>query len=681
MAAVAGIGAVIVALRRSGGGLILCTCLVGGALSGVLSMRSDQLVLQAPAPEGAVRVAGWALDDVRPGPNGAWFLMQPTHLESEDGWVDWSGAPLLISLNAEVEVAARQRVEVEGTSRPLAGRARGDPYAGRVTARNVSLLGPAADPLFRVGNAVRDRVVGGLDEFGESPAAALVSGFLIGDVRALPALDGERLRRAGLSHFVAVSGSNVAVFLALWWIVTGPLAMGPRRRAVAGLIGLTLFVVITRWEPSVLRASAMAGLVLVGRTVGIALSPWSALGVAVTGVLLTSGELAGDVGFQLSVAATAGVITGAGLFEGARFRRLTASLAVTVSAQVAVAPLLIIHFGAVPLVSPLANLLAAPLVMAATVIGGLGVLSGIGPLIGLAVATAQVVLDIARWAAPWPQLEPLSLAAGVAMLGAGWWRKLRPAVALLLAAWLAALVFAPALRLRDAAVVVMDVGQGDSILLRGDRGETVLVDGGPDPVVLLRKLRQFGVERIDLAVLTHPHADHASGMVAALESFPVERLWHSGFAGGGSVFEDLLQIAALRGIVVEVPEPGWQAKLASVRLQVIGPLRRYASPNDQSLVLLATVREHTVLLAGDIEVIAQRELGTVRADILKVPHQGAATSDLGWLESVEAETAVISVGPNTFGHPSPEVIAALEMAGAEVLRTDEDGDVVIPLGS
>ena len=97
-------------------------------------------------------------------------------------------------------------------------------------------------------------------------------------------------------------------------------------------------------------------------------------------------------------------------------------------------------------------------------------------------------------------------------------------------------------------------------------------------------------------------------------------------------------------------------------------------------MVLATIRGRTVLLAGDVEVFAQRELGPVRADVLKVPHQGAATSDLGWLQAVGAATAVISVGPNSFGHPSADVVAAREGVGTEVLRTDRDGDVVIPLG-
>lgn len=670
----------IVAIVRGGVALVLAACLVGGSVSGTLASVDEQVTLAAPALAGPVRVAGWAIDDVRPGRSGDSFLLQPTHLQHQGSWDEWQGAPLLIALTDPVDVVAHQRVQVDGTARPSPGFARGDPYAGRVTARRVIPLGSAVDPLFRVGNAIRGRVAAGLDPYGDDPAATLVSGFLIGDVRMLPPLDGERLRQSGLSHFVAVSGSNVAVFLALWWVIAGPLSMGPRRRALVGIAGLLLFVVITRWEPSVLRASAMAALVLVARTVGIALSPWSALGVAVGGVLLVAGELSADIGFQLSVAATAGVICGANMFGAAKTRWLAAPLGVTVSAQIAVAPLLLVHFGSVPLVSPLANLLAAPLVLASTVSGGLGLLIGVKPLIDLAVVAAEVVLGIARLAAPWPQLGPSGLVLVLALLGVAVWRPVRALVALVAAALLGALVFAPASHVRGAAVVVLDVGQGDAILIRGSAGETVLIDGGPDPVLLLQKLRRFGVHRVDLAVLSHPHADHVSGMVAALESVPVGRLWHPGFVDGGPIFAQLLEGAAARGIEVEIPEAGWVADIGNIHLDVLGPLRRYASPNDQSLVLLATLHGRTVLLPGDIEVIAQRELGTVRAAVLKVPHQGAATSDLAWLQAVESTTAVISVGSNTFGHPSADVVSALEDSGAEVLRTDEDGDVIVPLG-
>ena len=108
-------------------------------------------------------------------------------------------------------------------------------------------------------------------------------------------------------------------------------------------------------------------------------------------------------------------------------------------------------------------------------------------------------------------------------------------------------------------------------------------------------------------------------------------------------------------------------------------MRRYKSPNDQSIVLMVRGPVRTILLAGDIEVIAQRDLPGLSADVLKVPHQGAATSDPEWLASVGADLAIISVGPNTFGHPVSWVIDVLRASGAEVHRTDLDGDVSVDL--
>lgn len=134
------------------------------------------------------------------------------------------------------------------------------------------------------------------------------------------------------------------------------------------------------------------------------------------------------------------------------------------------------------------------------------------------------------------------------------------------------------------------------------------------------------------------------------------------------------------GIAVTAPRVGDKWSLGQLELAVEAPLRRYASPNDQSIVITVTGPSQNMLLAGDIEIVAQSELGHLQADILKVPHQGAGTSDSGWLRSVDAEVAVISVGPNQFGHPAGWVIDLLNDSGARVLRTDELGNITVPLG-
>jgi competence protein ComEC len=491
--------------------------------------------------------------------------------------------------------------------------------------------------------------------------------------------DQSAMRRAGLSHFTAVSGSNVAIFLGLLFVAAGPLGIGPRRRALVGLAGLPVFVAATGFEPSVLRASAMAALVLGGRLAGIALETWQVVAAAVIGLLTLDPGLVSDSGFQLSVVATAGVIV------GSRYPvprgRVPRAIAVGVGAQLAVAPLLILHFGQVPLLSPLANLVAAPLVAATTILGALGV-AGLPLATDLAVAGASAVLAIARTASVWPQIGWGGLAVAlvglvIALLRPG----SRPILALVASATVAWLVAGPVPNLPDPGAVVLDVGQGDAILLSGGEGAYALVDGGPDPASLMENLADYRVSSLELAVLTHDHADHAAGLEALTGHIQVDVLW-AGSTEQGEDEESSGLASRLRGVGVEVNEPsvGDVYRLGALVITVVGPTRQYASLNDESIVLMVKGPARSMLLAGDIEVHAQDDLGGLEADVLKVPHHGGGTSEQGWLQEVGADLAVISVGPNDFGHPVEWVIDALEETGSEVLRTDEVGDVAVPLG-
>ena len=669
---------VLVALRKPTWSLVAVVALAG-SVSGALSSQRDLAILESVVPEGIVEVYGVAIDDPRPGATGFWFLLDPEYLRTRTRDLVWDGPPLLVSFIQGTEAMAGDRLAVSGRLRAQPGAARGDPYAGRIDARAIDSI-ESAGGFFRVANLLRSRVEDQLSTSKDRPAAALLSGFLIGDIRELPRPDSAALRTAGLSHYVAVSGSNVALFLMLWWFILGPLGFGTRRRAMFGIVGLVLFAIVTRWEPSVLRAAVMAGFVLVARAFGMSVGPWTALGGGVAGLLLVSGELVADVGFQLSVAATAGVIAGAGYRPLARFPLVGATLAATVSAQLAVAPLLLIHFGTLPLLSPLTNLLAGPLVMAATSLGGIGVLVGVPALTGSATGIAGVVLGIARSAAPWPQIGWIGFAClGVALLVA----RLpvpRRAMSLLTAVWAFIVIGLSPAPVAFPAVVFLDVGQGDSSLFMGETGAVVLLDGGPDPGVLIERLRHYGVDHLDLVVASHQHHDHVAGLIAALSRYPVGRLWHSGQPDPGPEMKELLDLAEREGVPIEVVRPGWKAAIGEFRFEVLGPVRRYASPNDQSVVLLVEFDDRTILMPGDIETYAQSDLGPIQADILKVPHQGAATSDLNWLRSVGADIAVIPVGPNDYGHPAPEVVELFDHMGAQVLRTDRDGDVVISGG-
>jgi competence protein ComEC len=400
---------------------------------------------------------------------------------------------------------------------------------------------------------------------------------------------------------------------------------------------------------------------------------------AVIGLIALDPGLASDSGFQLSVAATAGVIVGSRYPVGGG--KASRALAVGAGAQLAVAPLLIFHFGQVPLLSPLANLVGAPLVAAATVLGSLGVV-GLAAATDLAVAGAAAVLAIARTAAGWPQIGWGGLVLALIVLTVVIFRPAsRPILGLLTSGAIAWLVLGPVPDLPDPGVVVLDVGQGDAILISGGEGLFALVDGGPDPATLAENLAEYRVRSLDLVVLTHPHADHEAGLAGLPGRIPIGVLWaESADDAEVDARPDLIQTYRDVGVAVVDPRVGDVYRLGALVITVLGPERQYASVNDESIVLMVEGPARSMLLAGDIETHAQEDLGGLEADVLKVPHHGGGTSEQEWLQAVSADLAVISVGPNDFGHPVPWVVDTLEESGAEVIRTDEVGDVAVALG-
>jgi competence protein ComEC len=617
-----------------------------------------------PLREGPGEISGTLVTEIRDGQYGSWAL-----LDTEDG-------PVLLDLDERLTAGRGDLILVSGEALARPGVILGRPHRGVVRVRRVMMIAETTSPVHLAGRAVRTRVIERLSP--PTDQRALLAGFLVGDTSNVSEVDVVAMRRAGLSHFTAVSGSNVTLFLGLLFVLVGPLALGPKRRAVVGLVGLPVYTAATSFEPSVLRASVMAGAILLGRLVGVVLEAWQLLSGAVILLLILDPALATSAGFQLSVAATAGVLVGARW--PIRGRWPLRAIAVTIGAQAAVAPLLFIHFGTVPLLSPVLNVLAAPLVASATILGAVGVI-GLDPALDVAGWLAGLVLALARGAAGWPQIGP---AAGLGLLVgavvAMRWRALRSPLTLVLAAVVITGVIGPAETLPEPGMVVFDVGQGDSILLVGGDGRFMLVDGGPDPIVLLDALDRYGVHSLDIVVLTHVHADHATGLAGLVGRIPIGEVWARTRPHASSASASLIGAVDHAGIPLIEPGNGHSIQLGDLDITVLGPLRRYASPNDQSLVLLARGPARTALLSGDIEEVAQAELTSLRADVLKVPHQGGATSDPEWLVAVGAELAVISVGPNDFGHPAPWVIETLEAAGARVVRTDEQGDVVVPLG-
>jgi competence protein ComEC len=533
--------------------------------------------------------------------------------------------------------------------------------------------------------------------------AALLLGLSIGDTSAMDPEVEEDFRASGLAHLVAVSGANVAMFLAPVVALAGRLRMRLRARVTLGLGAVAFFALLTRWEPSVLRASAMASMALAGVWAGRPRSTGALLGTSIIALLVADPGLARSVGFQLSVAATMGLALMAGpLAHRLRFfpRPVALASAATAAAQVGVTPLLLLHFGVVPTVTLLANLLAFPAV-AVALLGGL-VASGavlawpaLGQGLGApAAAPLAYLIGLAdRMArAPLPSvtgegITAAVVAALVALLvawrlgrGRGGGRARAVAVAVLLAAvaWPAAGGGASSI-----TVTFLDVGQGDAAVVRGPDGATILIDAGPEPDQVAADLASLGVRRIDLAVASHGHADHVEGFPAVLARHPVGLLLEPGCPVDSPSYRRFLDSVRDEEVPVRYPRGGTEMRVGALVVQILGPDECSTdAPNDDSLVLRILLDGVPIaLFPGDAEVPAQRDLledeDPITAAVLKVPHHGGDTSDPAFLEAVDASVAVVSTGPNDYGHPHPEVLAALRAEGMAVYRTDRSGDVTV----
>jgi competence protein ComEC len=446
----------------------------------------------------------------------------------------------------------------------------------------------------------------------------------------------------------------------------------------------------------------MATIALVAIGSGRPRSSAPAFGLAVLTLLVLDPRLAQSVGFELSVAATAGIAAMAGPIATrlrALPRPLALAVAATIAAQAAVTPLLLLRFGVVPTATLLANVLAFPAVAPALLLGvPAAVLGTVWPGAGEVLGRfATVPLDYLMALAdrtgrfPLPSLTSegavLPLIVMALVLLAAWRlrRGRRPVAGVAVALVITAAGWALPLSdiERTLAVTFLDVGQGDAAVVRSPAGATILVDAGPEDDQVATELARLGVTRIDLAVATHAHADHVAGFPAVLARFPVSLLLDPGCPGDSPIYARFLRSVRDEEVPVEHPRGGDGFTVGDLSVEVFGPdeCSGLGEPNDDSIVLRVSLGENSILFPGDAEVPAQQDMledaDPIQADILKVPHHGGDTSDPAFLEATGAALAILSTGENTYGHPHPAVIEVLRGAGMAIYRTDREGDITM----
>lgn len=577
-------------------------------------------------------------------------------------------------------------------------------------------------------------------------AGALLLGLALGERTELEPGTRAAFSSAGLAHLLAISGSHFSLVAAglrsllLVGLLLLPLRLrrhAPELSSWLAILPTLGYALLIGLSPSIGRAVMMTFCVLVVQGWGRAVEGLALLVLAGLSIALVEPTALWDIGTQLSFAAVFALLTfaprGMTLLETrwleplARQERLSnralsllrqgLSLGMTtLAATVGTAPLCVWHFGSLPLVGLLANMVAVPL---------LGTLA-LGPLL---VGSVLYMLDLpgavfcrtlARWCAEgglavagffgntdlfpvWHVEAALStvLLWSVLLLGLllrGWLRGL------VLVACGVGLVFVgvtgapPVPAPGQLTMTMLNVGQGDGMVLELPDGRVMVLDAGgngpgartdPGKQVMLPFLAQRGHTRIDILVLSHPHPDHMGGMQVLAESLPVGELWVAERPSRTGAFHQLVStleskgtrvhvlsaetpVAPLGGVEVEVLHPflGWQEGLRR---------KKDRSVNNGSLVLLLTFGEVDLLLTGDIEAAAEKLLledpRLRQVEVVKVPHHGSDTSSSeGLVQATRPALALMGVGrENRFGFPRREVVRRWALAGAEVLRTDQHG--------
>jgi competence protein ComEC len=562
---------------------------------------------------------------------------------------------------------------------------------------------------------IRTRAGRSIDKtFGED--APLARALLIADQRQIPTEMRDRYASAGLVHMLSISGLHVAVIAAAMELLFQVGRM-PRRVALLGAFVATgVYVAMIGAPPPALRSAAMLGVAMIARLAQRPTSPWAAWAIGAF-IPLVAPRTVVDVGYQLSVLGMCALVAAGSLWRRHLSTRLTGwrarigrELITSLVACAVTAPLVAWVFGRVSLVAPLSNLIAAPVITLAQPVLFLALL--LAPFGWAARFVAQAVhpllfaFDWIAWAAasiPGGAIT-VTTTAVTAVLAACAAMSLvvacvsrypsRPAV--FAVGSLSLMVLVPGMplgRVSGVELHVLDVGQGDAILLRTDAGRWVLFDAGPAwngsdagrRVVMPYVLRRGG--SLESFVLSHPHNDHVGGAASVLSAMHPRSYWDAAFAGGAEAYIASLEVARKRGIDWHRVHPGDSIQIDGVTISFLAPDSVWTvglkDPNLASTIALVRYGMVRFLLVGDAERAEEDWLlahhAQLRADVLKVGHHGSSTSSSDeFLAAVHPALAVISVGAgNKYGHPSSDVIHALALVGAEVLRTDEAGTIVV----
>ncbi|MDI6617401.1 MAG: DNA internalization-related competence protein ComEC/Rec2 [Clostridiales bacterium] len=559
--------------------------------------------------------------------------------------------------------------------------------------------------LEQIAYRIKERAESRLMPVLDKESYGMMKGVLFGDTEGYDRDDYEAFKKCGIAHIFAVSGYNIWLIYFILSNVLFFLGNNSRLKSYIIIFFLMLYTVMTGLTPSVMRAFVMASIIIAGKLMNKHADSLTSLSLSGFIILTVNPLLIMDIGFILSFISAASIILILPRMEKIKMPihgKIKDVFLVTLSVQIGILPAITYYFNNLPLLSIPANMIIMPVVSVFTVSGIVFLVFNFAFMGAYVNFIAHMILWFTRFinTIPYSNLNTISpnileimlyyifvLCAFKIIIIKKEYRKVLY--------YALSIVFAMSI-IYDSIpgklkISFIDVGQGDSILIMTPDRKEILIDGGGKPVseyssidigneVIMPFLLKHGINRIDMVISTHSDYDHLGGLYAVMKNFPVGYFVKSDM-GSVDGYADIFEKCPVKQSKIINIKTGDEISAGKyVKFFALSPSKKQYDENDSSIVLKLVYRNFSALFTGDISDKIESGLlkEDIHADVLKVPHHGSKTSSSqAFLDKINPKAAVISVGENSFGHPSPVVLKRLTDKKVELFRTDKQGEVDI----